>query len=122
MPRGTSEKYLAKYICRSDLRILVAGRLRWGGGECCQHFPGGGGGGTADWLARHRAGPAPANNVVNAIVDQGPSRFGSGQQAAVNIMYVKVTVCVPGSTTTCQTIDHVQVDTGSQGLRILARC
>jgi len=27
---------------------------------------------------------------------------------------------VPGSTTNCQTIDHVQVDTGSNGLRLLA--
>jgi Protein of unknown function (DUF3443) len=35
-------------------------------------------------------------------------------------MYVNVTICAPGSTTNCQTIDHVQVDTGSQGLRILA--
>ena len=29
-------------------------------------------------------------------------------------------VCAPGSTTNCQTIDHIQVDTGSYGLRILA--
>ncbi len=35
-------------------------------------------------------------------------------------MYVNVTVCAPGSTTNCQTIDHVQVDTGSQGLRIIS--
>jgi hypothetical protein len=35
-------------------------------------------------------------------------------------MYVNVTVCAPGSTTTCQTIDHVQVDTGSQGLRLIS--
>jgi hypothetical protein len=31
-----------------------------------------------------------------------------------------VTVCAPGSTTNCQTIDHVEVDTGSYGLRIMA--
>ena len=30
-----------------------------------------------------------------------------------------MTICVPGSTTECQTIDHVQVDTASNGLRIL---
>jgi hypothetical protein len=29
-------------------------------------------------------------------------------------------VCAPGSTTNCQTIDHIQVDTGSYGLRVLA--
>jgi hypothetical protein len=39
---------------------------------------------------------------------------------AVNTAYTIVTVCSPGSTTNCQTIDHIQVDTGSSGLRILA--
>ena len=60
-----------------------------------------------------------AHNVTNAVVDQGPAALAAAQIAASNIMYVKVTVCAPGSTTTCQTIDHVQVDTGSQGVRIL---
>ena len=36
-----------------------------------------------------------------------------------NMLQTSVTVCVPG-TATCQTIDNIQVDTGSQGLRILA--
>ena len=44
----------------------------------------------------------------------------AANEAAVNILYVNVTICAPGSTTNCQTIDHVQVDTGSQGLRILS--
>jgi hypothetical protein len=35
-----------------------------------------------------------------------------------NMLQTSVTICVPG-TTTCQTIDNIQVDTGSQGLRIL---
>jgi Protein of unknown function (DUF3443) len=35
-------------------------------------------------------------------------------------LFTSVTVCVPGSTTSCQTIDHIQVDTGSYGLRLLA--
>lgn len=34
--------------------------------------------------------------------------------------YVTVTLCAPGSTTNCQTIDHVILDTGSVGLRIIA--
>jgi hypothetical protein len=38
----------------------------------------------------------------------------------VNTLFVSVTVCVPGSTTNCQTVDHIQVDTGSYGLRLLA--
>ena len=36
-----------------------------------------------------------------------------------NMLQTSVTLCVPG-TGTCQTIDNIQVDTGSQGLRILA--
>src|SRR5271168_5480417 len=63
-------------------------------------------------------GPAPippaTANVVAVIVDSGPSNN------SVNTLFTSVTVCVPGSTTSCQTIDHIQVDTGSFGLRILA--
>ncbi|WP_244813685.1 DUF3443 domain-containing protein [Caballeronia sp. Lep1P3] len=36
-----------------------------------------------------------------------------------NMLQTSVTLCVPG-TNTCQTIDNIQVDTGSQGLRVLA--
>jgi len=38
----------------------------------------------------------------------------------VNILYTTVVLCAPGSTTNCQTIDHVQVDTGSYGLRLIS--
>ena len=61
----------------------------------------GGGGGTT-------------NNVAPLVVDAGPGSIGENDLA-----YTTVTVCVPG-TSTCQTIDHVQVDTGSEGLRILS--
>jgi len=54
-----------------------------------------------------------AGNVAPLVVDAGPD----GQE--VNIAYTTVTVCVPG-TQQCQTIDHVQVDTGSEGLRLLS--
>lgn len=70
---------------------------------------GGGGGST----------PAPSpqglNNVLSVTVDAGPA--GSGYN--VNRLYAIVTVCLPG-TTQCQTIDHVVVDTGSTGLRLLS--
>jgi hypothetical protein len=55
----------------------------------------------------------PADNVVAAVVDFGLPNIGY-----VNGLFVSVTVCVPG-TTQCQTIDHVLVDTGSTGLRLL---
>lgn len=56
-----------------------------------------------------------ARNAVALNVDGGPA--GAGNQ--INLPYVSVTVCQPG-TTTCATIDHVLVDTGSYGLRLLA--
>jgi hypothetical protein len=62
--------------------------------------------------------PAPTGNVQAVIVDAGPASLNF---AAVDTLYVTLTVCAPGSTTNCQTIDHVQVDTGSYGLRILSQ-
>jgi len=48
-------------------------------------------------------------------VDLGPDPVNSPD---VDVLFVSVTVCVP-NTQTCQTIDHVAVDTGSSGLRLL---
>ena len=52
-------------------------------------------------------------NVQPVTVAVGPSN-------AVNLLFTSVTVCAPGSSTECATVDHIQVDTGSSGLRIIA--
>ncbi len=54
----------------------------------------------------------PASNVASVEVSAGPNG------SSINTLYTSVTVCLPG-TTTCQTIDNIQVDTGSYGLRIV---
>jgi uncharacterized protein DUF3443 len=72
----------------------------------------GGGGGSSSGGGSGTGGTT--NNTASVIIDEGPSN------QSVNTMFTSVTVCVPGSTTSCQTIDHIQVDTGSYGLRILA--
>jgi hypothetical protein len=59
---------------------------------------------------------ATPNNVSPIVVDGGPSGL---SQRYINGSFVTVTVCVPG-TDNCQTIDHVLVDTGSSGVRLLA--
>lgn len=57
------------------------------------------------------------SNTTEVLIDSGPvEAFSLG---VVNIPYVSVTVCAPGSTTQCKTIDHVMLDTGSVGLRLL---
>ena len=56
-------------------------------------------------------------NTTEIVVDTGPAAgFSLG---VANVPYVTVTVCAPGSATGCVTIDHVFLDTGSYGLRIL---
>lgn len=57
------------------------------------------------------AGP----NVAAVQVDGGPA-VGAGRP---NAMFTSLTICNPGSTTVCQTVDGILVDTGSYGLRIL---
>ena len=58
------------------------------------------------------------NNTLAITVDGGPPGLNS---LYVNGAFATVTVCVPGSTSQCQTIDHMLVDTGSVGVRLLAK-
>jgi hypothetical protein len=62
------------------------------------------------------AGGTPVVNVAPLVVDAGPV---SATNPQVNVSFVTVQVCAPG-TSTCVTLDHVAVDTGSTGLRIPA--
>ncbi|HEY2339773.1 MAG TPA: DUF3443 family protein, partial [Steroidobacteraceae bacterium] len=63
------------------------------------------------------ATPGPPN-AEKLVVDEGPTAL---TVPAVNTAFISVTVCMPdGTFATCQTIDHVEVDTGSIGLRIIA--
>jgi len=62
--------------------------------------------------------PPPVGNVATISVNGGP--LAGTQFAYGNGAFTSVTICVPGSTTQCQTIDGILVDTGSYGLRIEA--
>jgi len=80
-----------------------------GGGSGSLAGGGGGGGGTPT-----------GSNVQAIVVDSGPTPVATSSTPAVNTAYTTVTICAPGSTSNCQTIDHIQVDTGSSGLRIIS--
>ncbi|SDQ15728.1 Protein of unknown function [Paraburkholderia fungorum] len=56
---------------------------------------------------------ATASNTVPITVGQGVS-------GVINIPTVSVTICAPNSTTNCQTVNNIQVDTGSFGLRVVS--
>ena len=55
------------------------------------------------------------SNVLAGIVDQGPAAL---TVPYTNGMFVSVTLCQPG-TSNCQVVDHLLVDTGSVGVRVL---
>jgi hypothetical protein len=71
---------------------------------------GGGGGGSSG--SGSGTGTSP-QNVQAIIVDQGPVNND------VNVPFISITLCAAG-TSTCQTIDHISVDTGSSGLRVIS--
>ena len=62
--------------------------------------------------------PVQTDNNLLVNVEDGPRGFLLLPNA--NILYATVTVCSPTDTSKCVSIDHVQVDTGSVGLRVLA--
>jgi Protein of unknown function (DUF3443) len=91
--------------------------LRWASALSCVLLAACGGGSGS---GASTGGPAPQSNSLAVTVDAGPVALTSQGYAAANTLYASVTLCTPGSTTACQTIDHVQVDTGSVGLEIVA--
>lgn len=76
----------------------------------------GSGGGSSSSGSTAPAGnsnpPSVTQNLLPIVVDAGPAN-------GVNVPFVAVTICAPGSGN-CQTVDHVILDTGSTGLRIMS--
>ncbi|HET6143041.1 MAG TPA: DUF3443 family protein [Candidatus Acidoferrales bacterium] len=64
---------------------------------------------------------SPASQVSNQVSNVQPIAVNQGPASNyVDGAFTSVTICVPGSTTSCQTIGGILVDTGSSGLRILS--
>jgi hypothetical protein len=106
--------------CARTVVLAPAWRLGLCAALCLTALSCGGGGGSVASLASGGAGSSGSStptgsNVVSVVVDAGPT----STSPDVNTLFTTVTMCVPG-TSSCQTIDHIQVDTGSYGLRILA--
>lgn len=94
------------------------GRLRHGWfAMSCIFFmllAGCGGAGENASTANGNASVMRARNVQPVTVERGPAN-------SINAIFTSVTLCVAGGgDRACQTIDHILVDTGSTGLRIMA--
>lgn len=77
---------------------------------------GGGGGGRSTGVGV--TGPSVTGNNVLSITVNGSLCSPATSASYINKPCVSVTVCSPGGTSTCQTINDILLDTGSYGLRI----
>jgi Protein of unknown function (DUF3443) len=88
--------------------LLVLGGCGGGGGGGDLSSKGGGGGGGG--------GGGSGSNVVTMTVSGGPN----SASPDADTPFITVTVCAHGSTTNCQQISNIEVDTGSFGLRLIS--
>lgn len=109
--------WIDRRVHAAGMLVLLASLAACGGGNSTVTTLSGGG------LNGSQTGPVVAldqptgDNTTEVVIDSGPvEAFSLG---VVNIPYVSVTICAPGSSTQCKTIDHVMLDTGSVGLRLL---
>ena len=109
MPMRCAE--LARRVARGSALLLFAALLAGCGGGNSSVTTYSGGSGVSTVTVDQPTGP----NTTEIVVDSGPGSFSLG---AANIPYVTVRVCAPNSTN-CVSIDHVFLDTGSYGLRVL---
>jgi Protein of unknown function (DUF3443) len=75
-------------------------------------------GGSSNSSTSSGGGSNAANNVQTITVNAGPTA--GTNRRSINEAFTSVMVCAPGSTSNCQTISGILVDTGSPGLRILS--
>ena len=77
-------------------------------------------GGTSGTVTKTTTGTGTnsGSNVLPITVDGGPEVNAPNGYIYENAAFATATVCAPGSTTSCVTIDHLLVDTGSVGLRV----
>jgi Protein of unknown function (DUF3443) len=71
---------------------------------------------------RNNGPTAPSANPMSTTQNTLPLTVDAGPLAAtgrINHAYVTIKVCAPGSQTQCANIDHVLLDTGSSGLRLV---
>ncbi|SDR38148.1 Protein of unknown function [Paraburkholderia fungorum] len=91
---------------------------------------GGGGGGSSGASTTANSSNSTGSSTTSSVTSAAPSSqvlaanavrvtVDSGVSNVPNMPFVSVTICAPG-TSTCQTIDHMLVDTGSWGVRVFA--
>jgi len=109
---GSLTGSLTLWLRRALFALALALTACGGGGSGGSSSTASSSGGTTGSSPQSSPTQSGVSNAVTVTVAQGV-------EGAWNIPTVSVTVCAPG-TSNCQTIDNVQVDTGSFGLRLLS--
>ncbi len=78
----------------------------------------GGGAKTVGTSGAISQGSGTGNNFVAIAVNGGPEAGQPNGYVYQNAAFASATICAPGSTSNCVTIDNLLVDTGSTGLRV----
>jgi hypothetical protein len=95
-----------------------------GGGSSSSSSSGGGsnsGGGSSNGIDTSTLPPLPSEQPITPSASNTvPVTVNSGVAGVQNIPTVSVQICVHGSTTNCTTVNNVQVDTASYGVRIVS--
>lgn len=106
---------------RLILLLILTVLLHGCGGSSAATGSSGNGSSTGSGSSGGSSSGTTLTNFTTVTVDAGPAELASGPDGytATNLPYVSVTICAPGSTSNCQTIDHVLLDTGSVGLRLV---
>ena len=92
-----------------------------GGGSSSSDNSSSNGGSTSNGLNGGSLPASPTQQPISANASNTtPITVGQGVAGVINIPTVSVTICAPGSTTNCQTINNIQLDTGSFGLRVVS--
>lgn len=64
------------------------------------------------------SGSGSTSNVLSIAVNGGPTANQANGLIYQNAAFASATICAPGSTSNCVTINNLLVDTGSTGLRV----
>ncbi|MGB6308852.1 MAG: DUF3443 family protein [Steroidobacteraceae bacterium] len=111
---------------KPDLREALAGSIRAAAllhimvlAGCGASGVGSGSAPADDSGSGNGPGLAAGKGSGQSIADAAPNVAGI-VVGPVNIPYISITLCEPGSTGNCQTIDRIAVHTASSGLRILS--
>jgi hypothetical protein len=112
---GASPVSFARWISAFFLAMMLAACGGGSDNNSGSSSGGGSSGGGSSSTSTATAQPSAVNNT-NAV----PITVNAGAAGFVNIPNVSVKVCAPGSTTNCQIIDNIQLDTASFGLRLLS--